>query len=114
MVLVAVLLTSLFALAISQPMTRRSLVVHEKRTVAPTGFISLGAAPRDASINLRIGLFSKDIEGLERVLYDVSTPSSPQYGQHLNRDEVRMEWLLRHEACPLTSSSGKRIHRPGR
>jgi tripeptidyl-peptidase-1 len=90
MLVTTTFLASLLALVIAKPTVRSSLVVHDQRTAAPQGFTGDGAAPSDTLIDLRIGLFSNNIAGLEKVLYDVSTPSSPQYGQYLSKAEARM------------------------
>jgi hypothetical protein len=39
-------------------------------------------------LNLKIALTQSDLSGLEKALYDVSTPSSPNYGKHLSKEEV--------------------------
>ena len=54
------------------------------------GFASQGAPSPDAVINLKIGLAAKDWSGPETTLYQVSTPGSDTYGQHLSNDEVRI------------------------
>ncbi|KAF8488535.1 family S53 protease-like protein [Gautieria morchelliformis] len=65
-----------------------NLVVHERRESIPDGFVQDGAAPSDTTLNLRLALVSNNMPGLEQALYDVSTPSSSQYGQHLSKEEV--------------------------
>lgn len=69
---------------------RRDLQVHESRPSAPSGFALSGAAPSDTILDLRLALVRNDDEGLIQSLYDVSTPSSPNYGQHLSKEEVRL------------------------
>ena len=83
--LVAVVLS---ALVLAKP-ARRDLQVHESRPRAPAGFSSSGAASPDTTLNLRLALVRNDEAGLIQSLYDVSTPSSPNYGQHLTKEEVR-------------------------
>lgn len=78
---------SLAALAFSKP-ARRGLQVHESRPSAPAGFSLSGAAPPDTILNLRLALVRNDEAGLIESLYDVSTPTSPNYGQHLTKEEV--------------------------
>jgi tripeptidyl-peptidase-1 len=63
------------------------LVVHES-VISPGGFVRVGAAAPDLRLNLRLGLVSADFATLEQRLYEVSTPSSTKYGQHLSTDEV--------------------------
>lgn len=76
------------AIASASP-TFNDLVVHEQRNGPPSGFVSKGAARADKVLNLRIALVQRDMSGLEERLYDVSTPGSPHYGQHLSKEEVR-------------------------
>jgi tripeptidyl-peptidase I len=65
-----------------------NLVVHEQIDRAPNGFLHAGAASNSTVLNLRIALVSSNITGLEKALYDVSTPSSKLYGKHLSKAEV--------------------------
>ncbi|KAA1472281.1 family S53 protease [Dentipellis sp. KUC8613] len=60
----------------------------EKRDSAPHSFVSAGPAPSDHVLNLRIGLTQNNFPGLEKALYDVSTPGSSKYGKHLSKEEV--------------------------
>lgn len=87
MVASSLFFASLLAFTAAKP-TARSSVVHDKRAGVPSGFVAVGPAPESATINLRIGLFSNNIAGLEDALFAVSTPSSDLYGQHLSQDEV--------------------------
>lgn len=80
------LLLSFVTLVIATPL---NLVVHEKIDSVPDGFLHNGPAPDATTLNLRINLASSDMAGLEKSLYDVSTPDSPLYGQHLSKEEVR-------------------------
>ena len=80
--------------------TRRASAVFESRPAVPKSFASQGAPSPDTVINLKIGLAAKDWNGLETTLYQVSTPGSDTYGQHLSNDEVRIrstsDMLLTH------------------
>ena len=67
------------------------MAVHEQRT-APPGFARVGK-PSTGTIDLRIALVPQDIDGLEKALFDVSTPGNALYGQHLSLDEVSYQWL---------------------
>jgi len=91
MIATAVLFVALSSFAAAKP-TGHSLVVRDRRSVAPQGFAAAGPAAKDAVLNFRIGLLSNNIAGLEKALYDVSTPSSALYGKHLSVEEV----CLRH------------------
>jgi tripeptidyl-peptidase-1 len=79
---------TLTALVIAKP-TRHDLLLHESREAAPVGWIHTGVASASTRIDMRIALPSKNFAGLEKVLYDVSTPGSANYGQHLTTDQVR-------------------------
>lgn len=65
------------------------MMVKEKRGLVPQGFVSKGAPAADKMLTMRAALTQNGIEGLEQVLYDISTPGSPNYLQHLSKDEVR-------------------------
>jgi tripeptidyl-peptidase I len=87
-------LVSVLTLACAKP-APRDLVVLERRESVPQGFVGNGAAPSTTTLNLRIALVSSNIAGLEKALYDVSTPSSDLYGQHLTKEEVKIFVPLR-------------------
>ncbi|KAF8488528.1 family S53 protease [Gautieria morchelliformis] len=80
-------LVSALTLACAKP-TAHNLRVHERRESVPEGFVSHGAAPAATTLDLRIALVSNNMPGLEKALFDVSTPSSSLYGQHLSKEEV--------------------------
>lgn len=83
--LVAVLLSTL---ALSKPLARDLHVVHEARANAPSGYVLTGPASPETVLNLRVGLVENNVDGLISALYDVSDPSSANYGQHLTQAEV--------------------------
>ncbi|KAF8195013.1 family S53 protease-like protein [Pholiota molesta] len=66
----------------------RNLVVHEQRSDIPDGFVKSSPALGTNMLNLRIALTQSDMAGLEKALFDVSTPGSALYGQHLTKEEV--------------------------
>ncbi|KAI0736372.1 family S53 protease-like protein [Fomitopsis betulina] len=66
----------------------KPLRVHEARSTAPAGFSLVSSADADTVLNLRLGLVSENTDKLIETLYDVSTPSSPNYGQHLSRSDA--------------------------
>jgi tripeptidyl-peptidase-1 len=94
--MVSVTFTSTFllfvALATAKP-TATNLVQHESREHAPAGWVSTGAASASTKINMRVALPSKNFAGLEKVLYEVSTPTNAKYGQHLTPEEVGLHSL---------------------
>lgn len=83
----AVFVSALAAVALSSP-TRRTLNVHDRRDAVPQGFAAKGPTSADTVVKLRIGLTAKNIAGLEDKLFDVSTPSSLNYGKYLTYEEV--------------------------
>ena len=60
------------------------LVKHEARNAPPSGFTSKGPAPTDQSIELRFGLASSNIQGLQSKLLSISTPGSQDFRQWLS------------------------------
>ncbi|OSC98853.1 family S53 protease [Trametes coccinea BRFM310] len=87
MLALGVLASCVAALAYGKPMAR-SMQVHDSRQTVPPSFQLVGPAPPDTMLNLRLALVRGNMSGLETVLMDVSTPSSPLYGQHLTKEEV--------------------------
>ena len=83
------------AVALGTPVAR-DMQVHETREHVPAAFTAHGPASADTVLNLRFALVSSDMAGLEKALMDVSTPSSPLYGQHLSKEEVRFHRPLEH------------------
>ena len=82
-------LLAFVTLVVANPVAR-DLVLHEQVQEAPTGFVNVGPAPSDQVLNLKLGLVSNNIDGLEEQLYAVSEPSSALYGQHLTKEQQRM------------------------
>lgn len=80
-------LSTLFSLALAKP-TARDMKVREARESVPSGYIRTGAAPADTELQLRISLVQSNPNGLIDALYDVSTPGSASYGEHLSKEEV--------------------------
>lgn len=87
MVATGIFIASLVALVASKPVAR-NLQLHEQRTVVPSGYTHAGSAHSATVLNLRLALAESDTAGLIDALYDVSTPSSSNYGQHLSKEEV--------------------------
>nr|GAT54940.1 predicted protein [Mycena chlorophos] len=67
--------------------SRRAMAVHESRA-DPRGFVNTGAADSDTEITLRIQMAHTNMAGLEELAYDIATPSSANYGNHLTVDEL--------------------------
>ena len=87
--LLSTLVLALHALGGKVP--RSELVPRSQLSSIPSGF-SLNAKALvldDHILHLTIGLPSNNVEALHSTLLDVSDPSSPKYGQHLSKAEVR-------------------------
>ncbi|PCH35756.1 subtilisin-like protein [Wolfiporia cocos MD-104 SS10] len=84
----ASLMLALLSLGALGKHLQRDLQIHEFRESIPTGYTLTGPASSDAMIDLRIALVQNDTAGLIDALYDVSTPSSSDYGKHLSKEEV--------------------------
>ena len=80
-------LSALCSLALAKP-AARSMKVREARQSVPAGFVRTGDAPADTELKLRIALVQNNPGGLIDALYNVSTPGSASYGQHLSKEEV--------------------------
>ncbi|THU85269.1 subtilisin-like protein [Dendrothele bispora CBS 962.96] len=68
--------------------TKKTMVVMEKRDKIPGNFIKTGIAHNDTLLQLKIGLKPNDRSGLEKALFDASTPGGAQYGKYLNTETV--------------------------
>lgn len=79
-----------------------SLVFHEARTAPPNGFVSKGPAPAYQSIELRIGLTSNNINGLQSKLMSISTPGSEDFRQWLSAGESSL-FILKETLLMLCS-----------
>ena len=77
----------LCTLGMGKPL-ERTLRVLESRPTVPTGFSRVGSADATTVLNLRLGLVSSNTDKLVETLYDISTPSSANYGKHLSKAEV--------------------------
>ena len=106
MVAAGLLVLSLFSLALGRPTSesRDNFHVLRSRSTAPQGFTWRQKAGAETMLNLRIALVSNNATGVETALYDVSNPSSENYGHHLTKAEVRYALMLgflgeSHSAC---------------
>lgn len=84
----ALVLTSLFGLGLSSPLATPDMKVQGSRNAPPNGFTSIGPALPDTLLDMRIALTQNNMEGLIEKLYDISLPSSGQYGKWLSKEEV--------------------------
>ena len=80
-------LLQFIALASGRVTPCAGMVIRTSKDI-PIGFAHQGAAPADQVIPLRIALKQTNIAGLKAKLYDVSTPGSANYSNHLSKEEV--------------------------
>ncbi|TAQ87393.1 hypothetical protein B7494_g4288 [Chlorociboria aeruginascens] len=86
--LISVSITALLvAIVAGSPVQTSSYAVKETHLI-PRGWEKIGEAPGEHIVALQIGLKQGNFEELERSLYEVSDPTHPRYGQHLNETEV--------------------------
>ncbi len=81
------LLASLVTLVLDKP-AAHTFQLHESVEGPPSGFSLAGSADPDRMLSMRVALVRSNVDELERRLYDVSTPSSANYGKHLSKSEV--------------------------
>ncbi|KAH7928646.1 subtilisin-like protein [Leucogyrophana mollusca] len=62
--------------------------LHEKRSFIPEGWSLARKLDSTAPIPLRFALTQPNIQEIEKHLYDVSHPESPNYGNHWTADQV--------------------------
>ncbi|KAF7335731.1 Family S53 protease-like protein [Mycena venus] len=79
----------LAVLSIAIGVSGSSMVLHERRTAVPSGFVRQGAAPGNEMITLRVALTSNNVSGLEQKLKSIASPGSPDFRQWLSKDEVK-------------------------
>ncbi|KAF8189515.1 family S53 protease-like protein [Mycena galopus ATCC 62051] len=80
---------ALVFLSVAAVVSAGSLVLHERRTTVPSGFVSLGAAPAEETLTLRVGLAANNLRGLQAKAAAVSTPGSPEFRQWISKDDVK-------------------------
>ncbi|KAH7923647.1 subtilisin-like protein [Leucogyrophana mollusca] len=85
-----------FALAAIASSSLSPWTLHEKRSHIPAGWSQTRKYHSSATIPLRFALTQNNIDDIERHLYDVSHPDSPNYGKH---------WTARQIAAKFAPSS---------
>ena len=79
----------LVAAALSCLFTVPSLaVVLDKLAALPHGWNRVGTPSSTSSIALKIGLQEQNLDKLESLIYAISTPGHPSYGNHMEGDDV--------------------------
>ncbi|EPT04644.1 hypothetical protein FOMPIDRAFT_38232 [Fomitopsis schrenkii] len=62
--------------------------LHESRVGPPSGYTVRGPAAPDTVLTLHLALVQNNLTDLVDTLYEVSTPSSSNYGAYLSKEEV--------------------------
>ena len=94
--MLAPLFTGLLLPAISlASLSRRDMQLHESRAEPPSGYTVLGPAAPETVLTLRLAIVQNNLTALIDTLYEVSTPSSPNYGAYLSKEEVLRLYLSR-------------------
>ena len=91
---------ALSQLVLGRNVPRSELLPRSRLASIPLGF-SLDARTLvldDHTLHLTIGFPSNNADALHATLLDISDPSSPNYGQHLSKDEVHCIRLSPHGA----------------
>lgn len=68
--------------------SRRDMQLHESRVGPPSGYTVRGPAAPDTVLTLHLALVQNNLTDLVDTLYEVSTPSSSNYGAYLSKEEV--------------------------
>ena len=62
--------------------------ILESLSATPQGWSRVGTPSSDSTIALQIGLQEQNLDKLDSLIYAVSTPGSPSYGNHMEGDDV--------------------------
>lgn len=82
-------LAALVVLSAASPLTRTDQVVHEKRSVLPSGWTTRDRVEGHVKMPLRIGLKQRNLDLGAYYLDEVSNPRSSKYGQHWDADQIK-------------------------
>lgn len=63
--------------------------VLESLSHTPEGWKAIGLPDADRPLHFRIAMTQPDEALFEQTLFDISTPDSPRYGQHMKRSELK-------------------------
>ncbi len=83
---IALALPFLAATSLGAPTS--NYVVHESRDFLPTGWVKSLKVDGRQRIPMKFGLKQSNIENMDNILMDVSDPTSPNYGNHMNAQQV--------------------------
>ena len=79
---------SFYAAAICCLLAPSLAAVHEKLAALPHGWTHVGDPALDSTIGLQIGLQQQNLDKLHSLIYQVSTPGHPSYGNHMEKEDV--------------------------
>jgi tripeptidyl-peptidase-1 len=89
--------------------------LHEKRSNIPAGWTRARKLDSSMSVPLRFALAQSNIENIESLLYDVSLPGSPNYGNHWSASQIAAKFAPKPETIETVRSwlieSGVEPHR---
>ena len=63
--------------------------IHEQLAATPSAWIHVATPDDSSTIILQIGLQEQNLDQLESLIYDVSTPGSAKYGDYMEADDVK-------------------------
>ncbi|KAK7038384.1 family S53 protease-like protein [Favolaschia claudopus] len=66
-----------------------SLVLHEHRDAAPSGFVNHGSAPATDMLTLRFALTPQNLNGLHQKFMSISTPENSDYREWLSKEAIK-------------------------
>lgn len=64
------------------------LVIHEKRSHIPHGWVKRYSVDGDAILPMKIALSENNLDKAHEWLMDVSSPGSPGYGKHWSAEKI--------------------------
>jgi hypothetical protein len=65
-----------------------SITMEGDSLLADVSRVTEGSSSEEQTIDLRVGLVSNDIAGLEKAVREISTPGNARYQKYLTDDEV--------------------------
>ncbi|KAI1322779.1 peptidase S8/S53 domain-containing protein [Xylariaceae sp. FL0255] len=63
-------------------------IVHEKRSASPHLWEKRHRAIRSQTLPIRIGLRQRNLDNIERYIYEIADPESPSFGKHWTPEQV--------------------------
>lgn len=113
MVAAGLLLASLASLVLGSPIqSENGMRVLGRRDNPPSAFSWTSLATPETVLNLKFALAQSDPAGLEQALYDVSDPTSANYGKHLTKEAVRFHcYTLLFSSLTSACLAGCRVRR---